>query len=110
MLGMALLILTISACSGKGNADKIIGTWEVSKPAKNTPPGSVVEFTKDGKMIMSAQGQKLEGTYKVDGDKIIATSKIAGKDKTETLKIKSVSDTTLVVEDERGDVDEFKKK
>ena len=110
MLGMAMVILTLSACSGKGNADKIVGTWEVTKPGKGTPPGATVEFTKDGKMIMTATGVKMEGQYKVEGDKITATMKLGEVEKKESLKIKSLTDTALVTEDEKGDVDEFKGK
>jgi uncharacterized protein (TIGR03066 family) len=130
----ACLVLALSACSGdtkkdkdgkgkdgkngkpageKSNAEKIIGTWEVVK-SEEAPPGAIMEFTKDGKMKMTAKimgkEQTMEATYKVDGDKITVTMKAGGKEKTETATIKTLTDTKLVTEDEKKKIDEFKKK
>lgn len=131
-LGMALFILSLTACSGKDkkddtskttdgpkkeatNAEKILGTWEVAKPGKEgPPPGSTVEFTKDGKYIVTFvvenKPEKMEGTYKVEGDSIKTTIKPGEKEVKETIKIKTLTDSKLVTEDEKGSVDEFKKK
>jgi len=136
-VGAAVLILSLTACSSKkddkggttegaksstpssggSNADKIVGKWEISKPGKEgPPPGTTVEFTKDGKYTMSMKvGDKMEsmsGTYKVEGDSIKTAMKPpGGKDEVkETIKIKSLTDTKLVTEDDKGSVDEFTKK
>lgn len=142
VLGFALtacLVLSLSACSGKSdkdkgsgsgsgsggrsssvtptaasNAEKIIGMWEVTKG--EMPPGSTVEFGKDGKMKMTMKvpGGKppvsMEATYKVEGDTIKSTMKAGGMEKTETLKIKELTDSKLVTLDEKNTTDEFKKK
>src|SRR5262245_10362404 len=55
---------------------KLVGTWELVKTdAKDAPPpGTLVEFTKDGKLKVTVEvGEKkvtLNGTYSVDGDKL----------------------------------------
>ena len=97
----------------KTNAEKIVGTWEVAKGAE-LPPGATFEFTKDGKMKMTAKvdGKDFtsEGTYKVDGDTLTTTQKQGPKEVTEKSKIKTLTDTTLVTEDEKGQAVEFKRK
>jgi uncharacterized protein (TIGR03066 family) len=130
VLGLTLtacVVLALSACSGdstkkdkdgkgkdgknggsKSNAAKIVGTWE---PADPKGAGMTLEFTSDGKLKMDAGPIKIEGTYKVDGDKLTTTMKAeGGKEKTETGKIKELTDTKLVTEDPKGKTDEFKRK
>jgi uncharacterized protein (TIGR03066 family) len=50
------------------------------------------------------------GTYKVEGETIKSSHKEGEKEVTETVKIKTLTDTKLVTEDEKGKIDEFKKK
>src|SRR5262245_16739748 len=62
------------------NAKLIVGKWEVTKTEGGGPPeGTVIEFTKDGKLIikgkMGDQDFTAEGTYKVNGDKFDFTMK-----------------------------------
>src|SRR5262245_43537384 len=101
---------------GSINPDKLVGTWEITKSAV-LPPGTkaTVEFTKDGKMTMTAtvQGKTFtqSGTYKVNGDKITATQKgPGGQEKTETDTIRTLDDTKLVIVDPMGKVEEYKRK
>jgi uncharacterized protein (TIGR03066 family) len=96
----------------KPNKEKIIGVWEVAKSGSGIPPGSIFEFTKDGKLkiTIKADGKEVmvEGTYSVDGDTISSAGpKGENSDKN---KIKKLTETELVTEDEKGKVDEFKKK
>lgn len=111
----ALFILAVTGCGG--NADKIIGTWQVVKfKGKEAPKGieSTVEFTKDGKVIAidtdgGKEVGKNESTYKVEGDKIKTTKKKDGKDEESEITIKSISgDMMVLVKD--GDEMELKKK
>ncbi|HMF19050.1 MAG TPA: hypothetical protein VKE98_17710, partial [Gemmataceae bacterium] len=79
---LTCLVLGLSACSGssekkesdkkgtvdekkgepeKGlpiNPDKLVGTWEITK-SEVLPPGAklTIEFTRDGKMTLTATGQ-----------------------------------------------------
>lgn len=113
VLGLAVAATSAALAQDKKeptNKEKIVGIWEVTKSA-DAPVGALVEFTKDGKMKLTAKidGKEitLEGTYTVDGDKI---NTIGPKGEKETAKIKKLTDTELAVEDQKGKVDEFKRK
>jgi uncharacterized protein (TIGR03066 family) len=92
---------------GGSNADKIVGTWKITKIGdtvlpKNADAGTM-EFTKDGKAKMSGKGKGTEeGTYKVEGDKLTLT-KNDKKDKGDTTTIKTITaDTLILVSGEDG--------
>jgi uncharacterized protein (TIGR03066 family) len=102
----------------KTNKDKLVGVWEVTK-SENAPAGATVEFTKDGKMIVTIKDGdktvKVEGTYTLDKDSITSVLKIKDKDNKETetketVTITKLTDKELAVKDSKGKVDEFKKK
>jgi uncharacterized protein (TIGR03066 family) len=97
----------------KTNKDKLVGVWEVTK-SENAPPGATVEFTKDGKMIVTIKDGdktvKVEGTYTIEKDAITSNLKIEDKEMKETVTITKLTDKELVVKDAKGKVDEFKKK
>jgi uncharacterized protein (TIGR03066 family) len=93
------------------NAEKIVGVWDVVK-GEGAPPGAKVEFTRDGKVKMMAKLQGKEfndevGTYKVEGDKLTVTQK-GGQ--AETDRIQTLNDTTLIVRDPAGKVEEYHRK
>jgi uncharacterized protein (TIGR03066 family) len=96
------------------NKDKIVGSWELTKSGGGGPPGAVLTFGKDGKLKMSMkfEGKEvgMDGTYDVEGEKLHTTMKDDGKERKETMKIKKLTDTEFVTEDEKGMIDEFKKK
>ena len=83
LAGCACLLLPIllTGCGGS-NASRIVGKWEVAKApeGEQLPTGAVFEFTRDGKLIMTAKIEsievKMEGTYKVEGDKVTMTMKV----------------------------------
>jgi uncharacterized protein (TIGR03066 family) len=90
------------------NAEKIIGSWELVKSAAGTPPGVLVELTKDGKVKISTKsGKVFEATYTVDGNKFTVSGKSGKKD---TSTIKKLRDTELVTETADGKVEEYKRK
>jgi uncharacterized protein (TIGR03066 family) len=101
--------LLLTGCGKKSNADLIVGKWELTK-GEGAPPGTEMEFTKDGKVKVSMKvgekGVSLEGTYKVEGDKLTVTM----MDKTDSDTIKTLNDTTLVMEDSKGKTAELKRK
>jgi uncharacterized protein (TIGR03066 family) len=99
----------------KIDAAKLVGTWEITKPSGDIPKGSVVVFDKDMKLKVTIDfnGKKLEieGTYKVNGDKLEVTVKGPdGKEETDTDTIKSVDDKKLVIVDKDGKEAELEKK
>jgi uncharacterized protein (TIGR03066 family) len=102
----------------KANKDKLVGTWVLEKPEKpkGLPSGATVEFTKDGKVKLTAKVEgrdiNLEGTYSVDGDKLKTTSKDQdGKEHTDTDTISKLTDKELVLKNSKTDEElTFKKK
>ena len=79
------------------------------------PVGSVVELSKDGKAKATVKKRDrqewLEGTYKLDGDKIMINAVTQDKEEIKrTATIKKITDTDLVVENEKGETLELKKK
>jgi len=129
------LVVTILAApllaedKAKSNKDKIVGVWKVTKLASGLPPGKTCEFTKDGKVELSAdleltldfQGQEVKGTgkakiaagtYEIDGDKLKITLKGAGKDKKDLVHattIVKLTDKVLETKDAKGNVNTFEK-
>ena len=107
-LAVACLLGAGARADEKDYPKLIVGKWTVSKAdAGSVPPGAVIEFTKDGKLAMSAKKDdveiKREGTYKVDGKKVtIATKREDDKDQTQTITIQKLSDTEMSVEGEDG--------
>jgi uncharacterized protein (TIGR03066 family) len=97
------------------NQEKILGTWQLTKSESGGPLGATLEFTKDGKIKLSAtldgKAINLEGTYAVDGDKLTVTWKVTGdKDLKDTETITKLTETELVTKDDKGKIEEFKKK
>jgi uncharacterized protein (TIGR03066 family) len=93
---------------------KLVGTWELAKSGGDLPPGTIIEFTKDGKLkaTLKADDQTItiEGTYKLDKNKIEVKVKVGEEIVEETVTIKRLTDKELEVEDKEGKVDTFKKK
>jgi uncharacterized protein (TIGR03066 family) len=113
MLSLAVALLVVAgavAQSGKDkkpaeiDAAKLVGKWgPMGADKKLAAKAPVEEFTTDGKYFLGAGGGKkadlkLEGTYKVDGDKLTITMKGAPGVPGEVIKrtIKKVTDTELV--------------
>ena len=104
----------------KSNKDLLVGTWHLVKSTQegaNTDQVLHLEFTKDGKMLMRhVQGKEkqliYEAKYKIEGekeDKMPYESITEGIDKKETLTIKKLTETELVVVDPDGLKEEFKR-
>jgi uncharacterized protein (TIGR03066 family) len=95
---------------------KLIGRWEAVK-GKGLPPGAIVVFHKDGKMVVTAREKdkdndkerKIEGTYKVKGKSFQITFKRDEKERTQTIKVLKISDKELETEGEKGDKLTFKR-
>jgi len=115
LCGMILGIAGFASAADKDdkndNAKKIVGKWEITKSGSELPTGSTVEFTKDGKLtaVIKGDDNKLEGTYKVEKDKLTVKLKAGDQTVEETVTITKLSDTELVLKDKDNKVDEFKK-
>jgi uncharacterized protein (TIGR03066 family) len=111
---LCVLALGVMAADKVDNAKAVVGKWEVVKcDADSLPVGAIVEMTKDGKVKVSMKKDDTEiiheGTYKVDGDKIMVTLVDGTEERKHSVTIKKVSDTELVTEHD-GKTLEFKKK
>jgi uncharacterized protein (TIGR03066 family) len=78
------------------------------------PQGTIVEFTKDGKIKLDAKKDgndlSLGGTYKLDGNKLTVKLKMGDEEKEHTVTVKKISDTEFVAEHEDGKSITFTKK
>jgi uncharacterized protein (TIGR03066 family) len=114
LVGALVLGLTAAARAdeGKGGKDdlkgKLVGKWEVVKftgKKGGPPPGATIEFTKDGKILVTAEekGEKVrrEATYKVEGKGFTLTVKHGDKEETQTIKVVKAGDEELVVRNEK---------
>jgi uncharacterized protein (TIGR03066 family) len=96
------LVATIAGCSSKPK-DLIIGKWKgpENKDAKSVQ--GTIEFTSDGKVIMSAEGKSLEGKYKfLDDNNMELEASMLGKSMTKKVKIESITKEKLVTSDSEG--------
>jgi uncharacterized protein (TIGR03066 family) len=112
----ALLVLAGSGrAADKIDAEKLLGKWEVTKGDTEAPKNAILEFAKEGKLMVSFEldGKKMElsGTYKIEEDKITLTLKSAdGKEKISVETVKSLTDDMLVLEDKDGKKTEMTRK
>lgn len=126
MVGCFALVAVAAAADEKAvDKDKLIGAWKLAKSGgKAATENVVIEYTKDGKLkiVMTAPpglakgGKKaaaqtftVEGTYKVEKDKITVALKQGGREQKGTATVKTLTDKKLVMVDEKGKEDEFEK-
>jgi uncharacterized protein (TIGR03066 family) len=95
-------------------AEKVVGKWKLAK-SRGTAPDQlhVVEFTKDGKMILTVgEGDDavvFKGKYKVEKEAIDYELMFGEDKKAEALKIKKITDKAMTTEDPDGIVEEFER-
>lgn len=112
--GLAVL-MTVGggALAADDNAKKIVGTWVVDK-SEDLPDGATAEFTKDGKLLVVAKVKdkelKLEGTYKVEKDKLTSKLTFNGKTVEDVDEILKLTDDAMELRDKNKKVSTFKKK
>jgi len=92
-------------------AKLLIGKWEVTKADPGTvPTGSFMEFTKDGKFLVTAkkgdEEANLEGSYTVD--KNTFTFMLNGKE--QTITITKISEKEMSTKDKDDKVVELARK
>lgn len=115
-LTFCLLGLTVSAEDKKDdNAKLAVGKWEITKTHEGGPPvGGLIEMTKDGKLKVASDGEGktvvMEGTYKVDGKKLLVTLKFGDKENKIELTIDKLDDTIFNTSSKEGKVELKRKK
>jgi uncharacterized protein (TIGR03066 family) len=95
-----VLLVPAGLCSAvDDNATAIVGKWEITSAENKEMIGAVIEFTKDGKFITNAKvgGKelKLEGTYKVEKDKLTTKLKMGDQVYENTDTISKLTDDAL---------------
>lgn len=111
MLGLALAtVLTLTAGAAqdeKIDGKKLIGKWSPKDSKKDA--GLVIEFAKDNKLILSVdiagKTEKVEGTYKLDGNKLSLAIKFGEKENKETMTIVRLGDEEMETVDSNGKKD-----
>jgi uncharacterized protein (TIGR03066 family) len=111
----AVVCLAGGGARAADNAKMLVGKWELTKVDEGgLPKGTVIEFTKDGKvkLVMKKDDKDatMEGTYKVDGDKFDVTMKVGDDEHKQTITILKLTDTELHVKNEQGKMSELTKK
>jgi uncharacterized protein (TIGR03066 family) len=115
-LGLAVLLCVAGGAFARqdDNAKKIVGTWEVTKSEVPALTGAVVEFTKDNKLVITVKAKdkevKVEGTYKVEKDKLMTKITFNNKTEEDTDDIVKLTDDALELRDKDKKVTTFKKK
>ncbi len=110
----SVMVLVLAGFAGAADVDakKLLGKWEPAKPEKDGPT-MVLEIMGEGKFVLHVtfQGktEKVNGTYKVTGDKIDVEMKIGDKVEKDTLTVTKLTDTEMVTKGKSGKEETMKK-
>ncbi len=106
MLGCALTLVLCCGVSAEDKIDakKLVGKWEPKE--KKEGMSYAIEFMKDGKALFTTiekeKETKIEGKYKLEENKLSMTYKAGDKEQTHTLTVSKLTDSDLVIADEKG--------
>ena len=80
------------------DAKRLVGKWRPKGRA------AVIEFTKDGKLTITEDGQDstFEWAYKLDGTKLTLTTAVNGAKEILTFTVLNLTDTELVTRNDLG--------
>ncbi|MBA4190037.1 MAG: TIGR03066 family protein [Planctomycetaceae bacterium] len=109
VLGFAGFVTAQDKKDEKIDAKKLIGKWA---PVDDKAPVTI-EFTDKGKLTLSidigGKSEKIEGTYKLEGDKLEMVMSFGGKEQKETVTISKLTDEEMVGKDSKGKEEKFKR-
>lgn len=96
----------------KIDAKKLVGKWQPAAAEKGGVDVTI-EFTDKGKMAITidigGKSEKIEGSYKVDGDKLEMAMSIGGQEKKETVTLTKLTDEEMVGKNKDGKEEKFKR-
>jgi uncharacterized protein (TIGR03066 family) len=99
--------LSVGEVRGDSIRDLIVGKWE---PKQNQMVGAVVEFKKNGKILVSAQQISFEGTYKfVTKDQIELKLAVGGAEQSVKVNIKLTRNEMTATEIGKNTTETFKR-
>lgn len=103
MIGCAAVLFALAAGAAGTAADdkidtkKLLGKWEPKDAKKDVK--IVLEFAKDGKLVVTSPGpekeSRLEGTYKLDGNKLTLHLKVGDQEVKDTVTITRLTDDEM---------------
>ncbi len=101
----------------RAEAEKVVGTWKLVKSSNTRNGGTadlLLELSQGGKLTIrqttNGQTAVYEGEYKLVKDEIPYSVKYpSGGEKKETLKIKKLTETELIVVDPDGIQEDFER-
>jgi uncharacterized protein (TIGR03066 family) len=106
-----VLAYTATAADEKIDAKKLIGKWGPKMPKKGE--NRTVEFAPNGKLLLweevDGKEMKIEGTYKLEGNKVSFKMKFMDLDVDDTVTITKLTDDELEGKDKEGKVEVFKR-
>ncbi|MBM3979654.1 MAG: TIGR03066 family protein [Planctomycetes bacterium] len=112
LASVTFLALAGFATAADVDAKKLLGKWEPAKPEKDGPT-MVLEIMDKGKFVFhvtfNGKTQKVDGTYKIDGEKIEVEMKIGDKTEKDTLTVIKLTDTEMVTKGKSGKEETMKK-
>jgi uncharacterized protein (TIGR03066 family) len=111
---LGLMVFTLAGSARADDAAKLVGKWEVTKSGGETPVGSMVEFTKDGKVTanvtLEGKDLKFTGTYKLSGTKLRVDLALNEQKLDQEFTVKFNGDDEMTLEDAKKMTDTLKKK
>ena len=106
LLVVAMLMGVHSLLAQKKAAELLVGQWE---PIEQDKIKVVIEFTRDGKLLISIGEKTLRGTYRLlDDSNVEVTIDVEGKPQTEKLQV-FFSQNEMTTVDSRGKKDTFRR-
>jgi uncharacterized protein (TIGR03066 family) len=106
--------LFVTPASAADNKKLLVGKWEVVKADEGTlPVGTIVDYSAEGKSTITAKkGGKestVEGSYTIDGDSFTYKLNFGGKDFSNKITIKKISETEMDTANPEGKAVAFKR-
>jgi uncharacterized protein (TIGR03066 family) len=99
-----LLVASAGLAQEKIDEKKLVGKWQPADKKENV----TIEFTKDGKLKVSVEiagkTETVEGTYKLDGNKLSIAVPFAGAEQKDEITITKLTDDEMETES-KGKVD-----
>ena len=112
--GLGLLVFVLAGSARADDTAKLVGKWEVTKSGGETPVGTTIEFTKDGKAIarvtLDGKDLKFNGTYKLVGPKLRLDLVLNEQKLDQEFTVKFNGDDEMTLEDVKKKTDTLKKK
>jgi uncharacterized protein (TIGR03066 family) len=100
----ALLIASAGFAQEAIDGKKLVGKWQPADKKDNV----TLEFTKDNKLVVTVdiggKPEKVEGTYKLDGNKLSIAITFMGKEEKDEITITKLTDEEMEAESKgKGD-------